>query len=181
MFLSSGVFTHACNFADFGVKYNGENGAAAPEHITNGIYQQSLVINELKMADLPEINIDDCGKTYEFTVEDHPFRVEIISSTEDYIALLRTVFSFDDIAQLFKRPDFHFHFDAINGVSGAYAKPIFHDLLGAPIESLHNCIPKPVWNHHHSNNNNNNNNNNIANDMIITVLVSCLGFRRLSP
>ena len=39
--------------ADFGVKcdsivslirrFNGENGAAAPEHITNGIFQQSLV------------------------------------------------------------------------------------------------------------------------------------------
>lgn len=29
-------------------------------------------------------------------------------------------------------------------VSGAYAKPIFHDLLGAPLDSLHNCVPKPV-------------------------------------
>ena len=150
--------------ADFGVKwdsivslirrFNGENGAAAPEHITNGIFQQSLVhlefvsnvqiIKELKMADLPEINIDECGKTYEFTVEDHPFHVEIISSTEDYIRLLRTVFDFERIASLFKRPDFHFYFDAINGVSGAYAKPIFHDILGAPLSSLHNCIPKPV-------------------------------------
>ena len=130
--------------ADFGVKYNGENGAAAPEHITNAIYQQSLVISELKMADLPEIDIHECGKKYEFTVEDHPFCVEIISSTDDYIALLKTVFDFERISTLFKRPDFHFHFDAINGVSGAYAKRIFHELLGAPMESLHNCIPKPV-------------------------------------
>lgn len=96
------------------------------------------------MADLPEIDIHECGKKYEFTVEDHPFCVEIISSTDDYIALLKTVFDFERISTLFKRPDFHFHFDAINGVSGAYAKRIFHDLLGAPMESLHNCIPKPV-------------------------------------
>ena len=60
------------------------------------------------MADLPEINIDECGKTYEFTVEDHPFHVEIISSTEDYIRLLRTVFDIERIASLIKRPDYHF-------------------------------------------------------------------------
>ena len=55
-----------------------------------------------------------------------------------------TVFDFPRIARLFSRPDFHFHFDAINGVSGAYAKPLFHDLLGAPLSSLHHCTPKPV-------------------------------------
>jgi hypothetical protein len=29
-------------------------------------------------------------------------------------------------------------------VSGAYAKPIFHDMLGAEESTLHNCVPKPV-------------------------------------
>lgn len=67
------------------------------------------------MVDLPEINIDDCGKSYEFTVEDHPFKVEIISSTEDYIQVLKSVFDFSAISTLFKRPDFSFYFDAING------------------------------------------------------------------
>lgn len=38
---------------------------------------------------------------------------------------------------------FFFSFSSI--VSGAYAKPIFHDLLGAPLSSLHNCTPKPVF------------------------------------
>lgn len=139
--------------ADFGVKFvssssshsrfNGENGAAAAEHITNGIYTESLKISELKMAELPEVPIDEIA-TLTYTVADRPFIVEIISSTEDYIRILQSVFDFPRIAALFRRPDFHFHFDAINGVSGAYAGPIFHDLLGAPLDSLHNCVPKPV-------------------------------------
>ena len=139
--------------ADFGVKwvvfacahsrFNGENGAAAAEHITNGIYTESLKISELKMAELPEVPIDEIT-TLTYTVAGHPFVVEIISSTEDYIRILQSVFDFPRIAALFRRPDFHFHFDAINGVSGAYAGPIFHDLLGAPLSALHNCVPKPV-------------------------------------
>ena len=96
------------------------------------------------MADLPEIAIDTCGDRFSFTVDSSPFTVEIISTTEDYLSLLQTVFDFPRSARLFSRPDFHFHFDAINGVSGAYAKPLFHDLLGAPLSSLHHCTPKPV-------------------------------------
>ena len=29
------------------------------------------------MAELPEINIDECGKCYDFSVEDHPFKAHI--------------------------------------------------------------------------------------------------------
>ena len=96
------------------------------------------------MAELPPIAIDHCGDRFSFDVESSPFTVEIISTTEDYLRLLHGVFDFPRIARLFARRDFHFYFDAINGVSGAYAKPIFHDLLGAPLSSLHNCEPKPV-------------------------------------
>ena len=72
-------------------------------------------IEELRVADLPAIDIDECGKCFDFSVNDHPFKVEIISSTEDYIRVLRGVFNFEKIATLFKRSDFHFYFDAING------------------------------------------------------------------
>ena len=67
------------------------------------------------MAELPEIDIDTCGSSVEFVVEDHPFKIEVISSTEDYVRLLKSVFDFERIATLFRRPDFHFYFDAING------------------------------------------------------------------
>ena len=67
------------------------------------------------MADLPTIDIDECGKCFDYMVNDHPFKVEIISSTEDYIRVLKGVFDFEKIATLFKRSDFHFYFDAIHG------------------------------------------------------------------
>ena len=65
------------------------------------------------MVDLPTIDIDECGKKYEFTIE-------VISSTEDYIHVLQSVFDFTKIASLFKRSDFHFYFDAINGGSSSF-------------------------------------------------------------
>lgn len=77
-------------------------------------------IQEIKMVDLPTIAIDECGKKYEFTIEDHPFTIEVISSTEDYIHVLQSVFDFTKIASLFKRSDFHFYFDAINGGSSSF-------------------------------------------------------------
>ena len=35
-------------------------------------------------------------------------------------------------------------YDALHGVGGAYAKPIFVDELGADESSLLNCVPKVV-------------------------------------
>ena len=67
------------------------------------------------MVNLPEIDIDTCNAKYEFVVEEKPFIVEIISSTEDYINVLSSVFDFAAISSLFKREDFSFYFDAING------------------------------------------------------------------
>ena len=80
------------------------------------------------MVDLPTIDIDECGKKYEFTVDDHSFTIEIISSTEDYIRVLQSVFDFEKIASLFKRSDFHFYFDAING--GSFSLSLFISSLG---------------------------------------------------
>ena len=59
------------------------------------------------MAELPEINIDECGKCYDFSVEDQPFKIEIISSTEDYIRVLKGVFDFERSAVLSVEPTHH--------------------------------------------------------------------------
>ena len=67
------------------------------------------------MANLPEVDIDTCGAVSTFQIDDHTFTVEVISSTEDYIRVLQTVFDFSALSALFKRSDFSFHFDAING------------------------------------------------------------------
>ena len=67
------------------------------------------------MVDLPEIDIDTCGAISTYQIDDHSFTVEVISSTEDYIRVLQNVFDFSALSALFKRSDFSFYFDAING------------------------------------------------------------------
>ncbi len=41
--------------ADFGIKYNMENGGPAPEGVTDSIYEVSKTIKEYKLIDLPEV------------------------------------------------------------------------------------------------------------------------------
>lgn len=41
--------------ADFGIKYNLNNGAPAPENVTEKIYQITKTIKQYKMADIPEV------------------------------------------------------------------------------------------------------------------------------
>ncbi len=77
-----------------------------------------------------------------------PLQIEIVDSTENYVAMLKTIFDFDLIKSYL-----HSHpttgakpsvlFDALNGVTGPYGRAIFVDLLGLPESSIQNCIPKP--------------------------------------
>jgi phosphoglucomutase len=41
--------------ADFGIKYNMENGGPAPEGVTNKIYEITKTISSYKKMDLPEV------------------------------------------------------------------------------------------------------------------------------
>ena len=50
---------------------------------------------------------------------------------KDYLATLKEVYDFSLLKQFIARKDFNFVFDAMNAVTGAYAKPIFVDELGA--------------------------------------------------
>lgn len=43
--------------ADFGIKYNMENGGPAPEGVTDKIYEVSKTIKEYKLIDLPEVKL----------------------------------------------------------------------------------------------------------------------------
>ncbi|CUG54559.1 phosphoglucomutase, putative [Bodo saltans] len=123
---------------DFGIKYNGENGGPAPEKLTNLIFSETLAISSYKVAgDAPVVDLAVIGKTNYNGAE-----IEVISSTEDYIGLLRKVFDFDALRKLVQRPDFSFVVDAMHGVAGPYATKVFVDILGAPTSSLLNAVPK---------------------------------------
>ncbi len=120
--------------ADFGIKFNASNGGPAPEEITEKIYKRTLDIHEYRTAkgyvDLERLGISKLGKT----------EVEVIDPLEDYVALMERIFDFDMLRD-FLRGGFRMRFDAMNGVTGPFAKHIFEDLLGAPEGSVIRALP----------------------------------------
>ena len=132
---------------DFGIKFNTTQGEPAPEHITERIYQNSRIIDHYKIAPLQAIAMDKIG---EFTIEN--MQVEIIDSVSDYADYMETLFDFTAIRNLLTQGDFKMLFDAMNAVTGPYAKEIFQNRLGAarnalmrqhPLANFGGCHPDP--------------------------------------
>ncbi|EPY40526.1 phosphoglucomutase [Angomonas deanei] len=125
--------------ADFGMKYNTENGGPAPEKITDAIFEESRKVEVLRMrTDLPSVDLSTVGKQ---TFGD--FTVEVIDSLEDYTTYMKSIFDFDALQKFTSRPDVSFHLDCLHGASGPYVKKIFHEVLGVPTDGLHNFDPLP--------------------------------------
>ncbi|KAG5502401.1 hypothetical protein JIQ42_05278 [Leishmania sp. Namibia] len=121
--------------ADFGIKYNSENGGPAPEKLTSDIYEETVKITQVRMATtLPKVDISTIG-THAFDACN--FQVEVVDSLTDYVAYMQEVFDFEAIKTLVQRPDFTLYVDCLHGVSGPYVERIFHDVLGVPEASLH--------------------------------------------
>jgi phosphoglucomutase len=119
---------------DWGIKFNYSSGEPAPEKITDAIYGFTQTVDTLKMADIPDVDLSVCGVT-----KFGDFEVEVIDPVADYLKLLKRVFDFDLIKSLLTRPDFKMQFDAMHAITGAYAKPIFVDELGASPDSCVNA------------------------------------------
>jgi phosphoglucomutase len=107
--------------ADFGVKFNASNGGPAPEDITDRIYRHTQTITE-------------------YFVADSGTEVVALDPLEDYVALMQQLFDFDKL-RAFLGSGFRMCFDAMNGVTGPYARRIFEDLLGAPAGSVIRGVP----------------------------------------
>ncbi|KAL5976554.1 hypothetical protein ACLOJK_020887 [Asimina triloba] len=129
---------------DWGVKFNYSSGQPAPETITDKIYGNTLSISEIKMADIPDVDLSCLGGT-----EYGNFKVEVIDPVSDYLELMESVFDFELIKSLISRSDFRFTFDAMHAVTGAYAKPIFVDRLRAAPGSIANGVPLEDFGHGH--------------------------------
>jgi len=135
---------------DFGIKYNGENGGPAPEKVTELVYKKTTQIAEYKICNgVPDIELSRSG-TYNVGTASSPFLVEVFDCTEDHIELLRQVFDFGAIQQLFARKDFTFCYDSMNGVQGPYARKLFIDVFGAKPSDLINAYPKEDFGGHSS-------------------------------
>ncbi|KAJ0100113.1 hypothetical protein Patl1_20025 [Pistacia atlantica] len=141
-------------FLTFIFQFNYSSGQPAPESITDKIYGNTLSllllpqsrheISEIKMADIPDVDLSSLGVT-----QYGNFSVEVVDPVSDYLELMENVFDFPLIKSHLARPDFRFIFDAMHAVTGAYAKPIFVDKLGAGVDSISNGVPLEDFGHGH--------------------------------
>jgi phosphoglucomutase len=74
--------------------------------------------------------------------------VEVVDPVADYLELMRSLFDFDALRQLFAG-GFRLAFDAMHAVAGPYAKAIFEAELGAPAGTVRNGVPLPDFGGHH--------------------------------
>lgn len=122
--------------ADFGIKYNAANGGPAPEELTEVIFQQSRVIDHYLIADAEDIGLSHTG-----SLRFGDMIVEIIDPVVDYAQLMEKLFDFPAIRELLTSGSFRMYFDAMNAVTGPYAKVILEQKLGAPAGSVLRAEP----------------------------------------
>ena len=124
---------------DFGVKFNIDNGGQASETLTDAIYKRTLSIDRyLIAADGPAPDLGRLGMQLV-----HGMQVEIVDPVEHYAAAMQRYFDFERMRAWLGSGKFRMRFDALNAVTGPYAKTIFEDLLGAPAGSVLHATPLP--------------------------------------
>jgi phosphoglucomutase len=111
---------------DFGIKYNVRNGGPAPENVTEQIYARSRQISRFFILQAPDIDLDRVHTT---TLGET--QVTVFDPLLDYTTLMKEVFDFGALQALFRK-GFRMAFDAMNGVTGPYARQILEGDLGAP-------------------------------------------------
>ncbi|HEU4709097.1 MAG TPA: alpha-D-glucose phosphate-specific phosphoglucomutase, partial [Methylophilaceae bacterium] len=120
---------------DFGIKYNVTNGGPAPEKVTEAIYARTREICEYKILDAPDVKLDVLG-----THDLGGMLVEVIDPVAEYADLMQSLFDFGAIRKLLAS-GFRIRFDAMHAITGPYAREILLNRLGAPADSLMNCVP----------------------------------------
>ena len=128
---------------DFGIKFNAENGGPAPEKVTDAIFERTKAIKEYRIFDGGVLDLARVGNS-----KLGDMAVEVVDPVTDYTALVRTLFDFDAISDLFKS-GFTMRFDAMHAITGPYAKAILEGELGAAAGTVVNGVPLPDFGGHH--------------------------------
>jgi phosphoglucomutase len=122
---------------DFGLKYNIPAGGPAPESITEAIYRRTCEIRSYRTLASGDVDLARLGQT-----KLDGMVVEVIDPVTIYAELMRTLFDFQAIRDLFAS-GFTLRFDAMHAVTGPYARAILEDELGAAAGSVVNATPLP--------------------------------------
>ncbi len=129
---------------DFGIKYNIANGGPAPEHVTDSIFARSKIIDQYKILDAADVDIDKLGES-----KLGQMVVEVIDSVSDFQKLMEALFDFDLLRHLCKSASFKLCMDALHAVTGPYARAIFEKELGLPAGTVKDGIPLEDFGGHH--------------------------------
>lgn len=122
---------------DFGIKFNTASGAPAPVPLTALFSARAKVIDRFWNIDLPDFDLSLLGEH----AVGHSV-VQVIDSVSDYADYMRALFDFSAIKKMFAG-GFKMIFDAMNAVTGPYARHIFEELLGAPAGTVIHGTPLP--------------------------------------
>jgi len=129
---------------DFGVKYNTRGGGPASPALTDVIATRARTLAAWKIAEEAELDLDTLGER-----RLGKGRVVIVDPVKDYLDLLERQFDFPSIAGLLAHPDFRMTFDAMNAVTGPYARALFEERLGAPSGTVLRGAPLPDFGGRH--------------------------------
>ena len=141
-FIFSASHNPAGENGDIGIKLNLSDGGPAPIDVTNHIFEQSKSISTFYYNKINDIDLDQITT---YTINDT--NIQVIDSVNCYVDYLETLFNFPKIKNYLK--DHQILFDAMHAVTGPYAKELFYNRLGAPIESIINAVPKKDFNNQH--------------------------------
>ncbi len=120
---------------DFGIKYAIASGGQCPTSVSDKIYEISKNISEYKTLDEPDVDLSLLGVQKLGDME-----IEVIDPVKDYVDMMEKIFDFAAIKKLFAN-GFTMVFDAMNAVTGPYARKIFEEILGAEKGSVLNYVP----------------------------------------
>ncbi|VDK48188.1 unnamed protein product, partial [Cylicostephanus goldi] len=128
--------------ADFGIKYNCENGGPAPDHVgflhnsfvTNAIYDITTKISSYAICKDLQCDFKTLGRK-EFDIDGvGHFVVDVVDSVKDYVELMQKIFDFAKIKSFLAGESngkkFQLLIDSMHGATGPYVSTILCDVLG---------------------------------------------------
>ena len=121
---------------DFGIKFNIANGGPAPTTFTDAVFETSKHLTEYQIAECDDITLD-----HQHSSQIGDMQVDVIDPVADYAELMGYLFDFDKIRSLFSLGLLSMCFDAMNAVTGPYAKAIFEKSLSANSGAVINGVP----------------------------------------
>jgi phosphoglucomutase len=109
---------------DFGVKYNISNGGAAPEKVTDQIFEHTKNLSEYLVMEIPDVDVTTLG-----TTKFGQFTVEVIDTTETHVNLLKEIFDFPALKAF------------VHGIAGPTARAVFVTEFGLAESCVMNSTP----------------------------------------